>query len=426
MSDSATQPFDPYHVWLGIRPEDQPADHYRLLGIGRFEDDHDVIANAADRQMAHLHKFSTSSRAAQAQQLLDKISAARVCLLSESAKAEYDASLRRQPPPPPSAPPVRGPSPPPPRATPFPAPQSAPHGSVSEGSGAPAIAARSSYSARRSRSSSTTWVFLGVALLIGLAVFVAFLALKNPDWGGRGDDSADSPSSRSTSSSRASSQTSLEFLNEAALILTFDQDAVTQQGGRVMIEDALGGSIRGQGADVAYTPKGRAGGGLLCSGGEVRLPRSLLTGQTEFTIAAWVRSEDVGEIYSEAMTQGGQVFRFEASPRGYVGLQAWNLNRPNSFMTASAQHPRKPQPWMFVATALREGAPGKGRLRIAVDDHFIDAGLGSVEIKDEGVAFLAKGFTGTLDEFALFRRALSDQEIRAIYQRGVKERSLVE
>ena len=24
---------DPYHVWLGIPPEEQPPNHYRLLGI---------------------------------------------------------------------------------------------------------------------------------------------------------------------------------------------------------------------------------------------------------------------------------------------------------------------------------------------------------------------------------------------------------
>ena len=25
--------FDPYHIWLGIPPEDQPPSHYRLLAI---------------------------------------------------------------------------------------------------------------------------------------------------------------------------------------------------------------------------------------------------------------------------------------------------------------------------------------------------------------------------------------------------------
>ena len=40
--------FDPYYQWLGIPPEEQPANHYRLLGIKWFEDNIDVIAAADD------------------------------------------------------------------------------------------------------------------------------------------------------------------------------------------------------------------------------------------------------------------------------------------------------------------------------------------------------------------------------------------
>ena len=41
--------FDPYRKWLGIPPQEQPPNHYRLLGIGLFESDFDVISNASDR-----------------------------------------------------------------------------------------------------------------------------------------------------------------------------------------------------------------------------------------------------------------------------------------------------------------------------------------------------------------------------------------
>ena len=54
-------PMDPYHVWLGIPPEEQPPNHYRLLGIAMFESQPDVIATAADRQMGHLRTFSRAS-----------------------------------------------------------------------------------------------------------------------------------------------------------------------------------------------------------------------------------------------------------------------------------------------------------------------------------------------------------------------------
>lgn len=86
--------FDPYYVWLGIPPDEQPANHYRLLGLRAFESNADVIDHAADRQMAHLRTFSTGERASLAQRLLNEVAAARVCLLDPRAKTEYDARLR--------------------------------------------------------------------------------------------------------------------------------------------------------------------------------------------------------------------------------------------------------------------------------------------------------------------------------------------
>lgn len=90
------EPFDPYHRWLGIPPEDQPPNHYRLLGIALFEDQPDVIEHAADRQMAHLRTFQVGPHAALSQRLLNEVAAAKVCLLKPDKKAAYDGFLRRR------------------------------------------------------------------------------------------------------------------------------------------------------------------------------------------------------------------------------------------------------------------------------------------------------------------------------------------
>ena len=95
--------FDPYWKWLGIDPEQQPADHYQLLGIRRFEDDDDVIENAAVRQMAHVRTFQGGQHAELSQQLLNELSAARICLLNLDQKQAYDEELESQLP---SEPPV--------------------------------------------------------------------------------------------------------------------------------------------------------------------------------------------------------------------------------------------------------------------------------------------------------------------------------
>jgi len=115
--------FDPYRKRLGIPPAEQPPNQYRLLGIGLFESDPDVISNAADRQMVHVRTYQSGKHSAVSQRILNELAAARICLLDPVKKAAYDEQLRRQgrsemssTPPPPS--PGRRPPPVPPLAAP--------------------------------------------------------------------------------------------------------------------------------------------------------------------------------------------------------------------------------------------------------------------------------------------------------------------
>jgi hypothetical protein len=85
---------DAHYKWLGIPPEEQPADRYRLLGLRAFESDADVIDAAADRQMAHVQRYQSGPHATLSQKILNEIATARVCLLNPPRKAAYDQSLR--------------------------------------------------------------------------------------------------------------------------------------------------------------------------------------------------------------------------------------------------------------------------------------------------------------------------------------------
>jgi tetratricopeptide (TPR) repeat protein len=91
-----SKPFDPYHTWLGIRPEEQPPNHYRLLGLQVFEDNPAAIENAADQRMAHLRSVQSGKRAELSQKLLNEVVAAKLCLLDRDAKTNYDAKLRQR------------------------------------------------------------------------------------------------------------------------------------------------------------------------------------------------------------------------------------------------------------------------------------------------------------------------------------------
>jgi hypothetical protein len=144
-----TGSFDPYRLWLGIRDAQRPPNHYRLLGVEMFEDDPEVIANAADRQMSHVRTFASGPHAAETQQVLNQLSQARVCLLDPRRKAAYDQELQAQfataaayssPPPVPPSPSSSGirvtPPPPPPPSGSGPLPtQAAPNRALPPRSG---------------------------------------------------------------------------------------------------------------------------------------------------------------------------------------------------------------------------------------------------------------------------------------------------
>jgi hypothetical protein len=95
--------FDPYHQWLGIPPDQQPPNHYRLLGLKDFEDDRDVIVNAAHRQMAYVRTFQNGPNVQASQDLLNEIARAKTVLLEPSDKEPYDLGLQTPSPP---APPI--------------------------------------------------------------------------------------------------------------------------------------------------------------------------------------------------------------------------------------------------------------------------------------------------------------------------------
>ncbi|MFP6694683.1 MAG: NPCBM/NEW2 domain-containing protein [Pirellulales bacterium] len=88
-----SETFDPYHKWLGIPPDEQPPNHYRLLGIAAFETDRDVIQMGVDRQMLLLRSLQSGKHPEHCQRILSEISAAKLCLLERDSKAEYDQSL---------------------------------------------------------------------------------------------------------------------------------------------------------------------------------------------------------------------------------------------------------------------------------------------------------------------------------------------
>jgi hypothetical protein len=85
--------FNPYYRWLGIRGSECPPDHYRLLGLETFEDNTEVIMEAADRQMQHIRRHQVGQYAQLSQKLLNELATAKLCLLDPVRKDAYDREL---------------------------------------------------------------------------------------------------------------------------------------------------------------------------------------------------------------------------------------------------------------------------------------------------------------------------------------------
>lgn len=186
--------FDPYHRWLGIPAEEQPAHHYRLLAIRAFESDPDVIQNAADQRMAHLRHYQAGRHAELCARILNELAAAKVCLLDRRKKAAYDEQLRRAlagqgaAPVPLRAVPVAAPAPPP-----MLPPEAAPADSglvrlfSRTGRGATVVSARAA--ARRRSHAGALAAFASVALLLAAG---AAIVVFQPAGGGDGANGAPS------------------------------------------------------------------------------------------------------------------------------------------------------------------------------------------------------------------------------------------
>ncbi|MBC20517.1 MAG: hypothetical protein CMJ74_09700, partial [Planctomycetaceae bacterium] len=88
---------DRYHEWLGIPPEEQPPNHYRLLGISLLEAKPQVIESAVNQRMGYLQQLSGDQACVEdAQRIMGEISRARLILLNKEKKALYDEGIKSE------------------------------------------------------------------------------------------------------------------------------------------------------------------------------------------------------------------------------------------------------------------------------------------------------------------------------------------
>jgi hypothetical protein len=210
----------------------------------------------------------------------------------------------------------------------------------------------------------------------------------------------------------------------AVLWMTFERSTVSQSDGNVSVKDLSGAGNHGIGEGVAYTPHGVLGGGLAIQGGSLRLPTTLLNKRTEYTITAWVNKASRAEsliLYREYGVTGPVLYQVDfVDHQGRMRAKCWNRHhraKPNYWVHVDSEATVSAAQWHFVAIRVTDAASGEGTLAIRIDDESFTHDFQMFELNATGHGSLGAG-NGVLDEVAIFDRALSDQEIDAMYEAG--------
>ncbi|MGA2619584.1 MAG: LamG-like jellyroll fold domain-containing protein [Thermoguttaceae bacterium] len=456
-----SQGFDPYHKWLGIPPEEQPPDHYRLLAVPRFEDDPDVIEAAADQRMAHLRTYQSGQNSALSQKLLNEVAGAKLCLLNPEKKSRYDEGLRAQEP-------VGGAG-----GQPAPAAQvfdlewlgvtePAAAGGLTPDHAAPSLRQADRMAAAQRQKVApgrrlTGW-HVALGLLLMAALLVGAIMVVGPfrppagsplASGGAGGGSAPGSGAAESVAAHTAGQgldektpdtrgenDLVEVLRTYAptvepgplahsplgrnlvLHMSFDRETIDQRGEVLLVKDLSGLGNHGAGRGLKFIPQGKLGGAIELGDSPLRLRRGLLNRQAEYTVAVWVYLPSDAETwwFNEHTTKP----LLGIAAGGGVSVRGWSKNRPGGGLLVHLHTAPVPAgQWNFLAVRRQQLPAGHGRLRVTVNDRSYNASDRFPMAEDDLESFVRLGNSRgvRLDELAVFQRYLPDEEIGALRAR---------
>jgi hypothetical protein len=220
------------------------------------------------------------------------------------------------------------------------------------------------------------------------------------------------------------------FPKDAFLILTFNQDTLDQRGDKTYFRDLSGNGNDALCENVGFTPDGKVGGGLSGDLGGLALPKSLLNGVPNFTLTAWCKVKAPGfSLYRTCAPgdYGNPIFLACQSNENRFEVAAWNKDNGGDFWQRTATPPASlPDDWFFVAVSLADTGEQESALRIVINDKtYRRSQQRMAQVSNPLIDALGYGLCGgTIDEVAVFQRALSDAEITTIRKLGQNTPSL--
>ncbi|MCI0380910.1 MAG: protein kinase [Gemmataceae bacterium] len=296
--------------------------------------------------------------------------------------------------------------------------------------------AEAALSRRRRQPRPSRWMRAAavVGLLGVLAVAVVIMILPEKEKGtGNGPVVNSNGKPPTVKGSELTVTPALDLLREAVLLMTFEKDTFYKKGNLTYVRDLSGRGNDGVCENVEFNADGKVGGGLMCRmAASLRLAKSLINRQPNYTITAWVRP-----IKTKGMTQRiyqlgdhlkpyAPAFAIEIQPNFAVRIAAFNQHRkPDPWDYGGfAGEGLRPDVWHFLAVVLYNGDVGKGHLQITIDNLDTGVGLQMVDAPDPVVDLVGHNLRGDLDEVAVFPRALTGPEVELIRQLGKDGKTL--
>jgi serine/threonine protein kinase len=230
---------------------------------------------------------------------------------------------------------------------------------------------------------------------------------------------------------RSTRPKSLRVPQGAIALLTFEDDTVVPGSGQSFIQDLSGSGNHFRGPDRPTIVRGKVGSGLSLKGCSPELPRALLSGKGEYTIAAWVHVAKPGElfrIYSEQAEQSSApgretILRIDVAPEARVDVYARSRKTEAGWTAARTPEDSVQAGWNFIAVRLRSGSAEAGNLTVRVNASSYASALHGVDHPQACRSQLGPA-NGSIDEVGVFDRALSDEEIQTLYEMGADGRGM--